>query len=186
MYDINSKGHLRRQPISYWLELFDGKNNVQYANSFRLNSAPSIAVNGSYVSGYCQGDGSFNLSNKKRFVTNFTLTDAEESVLYLIQEFLLPDSKCVFKFNPKTKLGNKDCYRLQIDRFEKCEKVIIPHFDSFPVFGEQKERYLLWREAVLLAKQNTIESKKRISEICNALSNFNLSRCLLDPKKDVS
>lgn len=169
MYGINSKGLLRKHPISYWLDMFNGKDDVEYANIVRLNSVPSIAVNGSYVSGYCQGDGSFNLSNKKRFVTNFTLTDAERSVLDLIQEFLLPDSNCVFKFNPKTSLKNKDCYRLQIDRFKKCEKIIIPHFDSFPVFGEQKERYLLWREAVLLAKENTIESKKRISEICDSL-----------------
>jgi hypothetical protein len=126
-------------------------------------------MNGSYVSDYIQGDGSLYLSRGERFTTNWSLTDGDRGILDKIQHFLLPRSSCVFDFLPRTSPKNKMCHRLLVNRFNKCQTVIVPHFDKFPVLGTQRKRYLLWREAVLLASENTIESKARVSEICDLL-----------------
>ena len=169
MYGINSQGVLRRKPISFWLDVFGGKEDSSYVDTVRARAVKSLPMNGSYVSGYCQGDGSFYLSNRKRFTTSWSLTDGDRGILDQIQRFLLPDSNCVSSSLPRTSQMNKEGYRLKIDRFERCRTVVVPHFDSYPVFGIQKERYLLWREAVILTENRATRSKDRIAEICELL-----------------
>lgn len=63
MYGINSKGVLRKRPISFWLDVFGGKEDSGYVDTFTVRAMDSLPMNGSYVSGYSQGDGSFYLSN---------------------------------------------------------------------------------------------------------------------------
>nr|APX43169.1 putative LAGLIDADG homing endonuclease [Pseudococcomyxa simplex] len=152
MYGINTKGKQRRRGIEEWLDELECEyqpDYIQTVESLYLSS-PLIDVNGQYISGYCQGDGSFNLANKKRYQPNFTLTDADRDVLDLIAGYFNLGDKSVFGVDPKTSEKNKICYRLQVTRFELCRKVIVPHFDRFPLYGRQQERYRLWREAVLL------------------------------------
>lgn len=63
MYGINSQGVLRKKPISFWLDVFGGREDSSYLDTVRARAVESLPMNGSYVSGYCQGDGSFYLSN---------------------------------------------------------------------------------------------------------------------------
>ena len=139
-------------------------------------------ITGAYISGYCQGDGSFNLSNKKRFIANFTLTDAYKPILVYIQNFLIPKKNCIFEIDPKTSENNKMLAflrkeRFKITRFYLCRVYIIYHFD--PVYGIQLKRYTLWRQAViffLLQEKKSMyslsEYKNQISEICTKLKNL--------------
>lgn len=166
---INSKGVLRKKPISFWLNVFGGREDSSYVDTVRARAVESLPINGSYVSGYCQGDGSFYFSNRRRFTTSWSLTDGDQSILDQIQRFLLPDNNCVSSFLPGTSQTNRECYRLKIDRFERCRTVVVPHFDSYPVFGVQRERYLLWREAVMLTENRATRSLDRIAEICGLL-----------------
>jgi hypothetical protein len=162
MYAINTKGKLRTKPITDWLTLFGQPYLPDYGTSLICLSEGKTSPKGKgphdtipsiaswYISGYCQGDGSFNLSNKQRFQSNFRLTDAYKPILVSIQKTLLPNLNCVFEFDPKTSENNQKCYRLQITRFQVIQKHILPHFDKFPVYGLQKKRYDIWCQAVLL------------------------------------
>ena len=169
MYSINSQGVLRKKPISFWLDVFGGRENSRYVDTVRARAVESLPMNGSYVSGYCQGDGSFYLSNRKRFTTSWSLTDGDRGISSQMQRFLLPGSNCVSSFLPRTSQTNRECYRLKIDWFERCRTLVVPHFDIYPVFGIQRERYLLWREAVMLTENRATRSKDRIAEICELL-----------------
>lgn len=173
MYGINTKGQQRNRSIEEWLDELGCQYQPDYIQIVEdlYASSQSIDVNGQYISGYCQGDGSFNLSNKKRYQSNFTLTDADRDVLDLIAGYLKLGNKSVFKFDPKTSEKNNICYRLQVTRFELCRKLIVPHFDKFPLYGRQEERYRLWREAVLLQKSKlnytNVKYKQKVEDICN-------------------
>ena len=178
MYGINEKGRLRKYSIDYWLKVFKGQYLPDYVEKIKdqYKNIPLRNITGAYISGYCQGDGSFNLSNKKRFIANFTLTDAYKPILVLIQNFLIPKNNCIFEIDPKTSENNKMCYRFQITRFNLCRVYIISHFDKFPVYGIQLKRYTLWRQAVLLQEKKSMyslsEYKNQISEICTKLKNL--------------
>lgn len=173
MYGINTKGQQRSRGIEEWLDEFGCKYQPNYIQTVKglYASSPLIDVNGQYISGYCQGDGSFNLSNKKRYQLNFTLTDADRDVLDLIASYLKLGDKSVFAFDPKTSENNKICHRLQVTRFKPCRELIVPHFDKFPLHGQQEQRYRLWREAVLLqdCKSNYtgVEYRQEVEDICN-------------------
>ena len=177
MYGINTKGQQRSRGIEGWLEELGCKYQPDYIQTVEslyassLVTNPLIDVNGQYISGYCQGDGSFNLSNKKRYQPNFTLTDADRNVLDLIAGYLKLGDKSVFKFDPKTSEKNKICHKLQVTRFELCRKLIVPHFDKFPLYGQQEQRYRLWREAVLLQESKLnctyVEYRQKVEDICN-------------------
>ena len=184
MYGINEKGRLRKHPIDYWLKVFKGQYLPNYVEKIKdqYKNISLRNITGAYISGYCQGDGSFNLSNKKRFIATFTLTDAYKPILVLIQNFLIPKKKnnnCIFEIDPKTSENNKMCFRFQITRFNLCRVYIIYHFDKFPVYGIQLKRYTLWRQAVLLQDKKSqyslyslSEYKNQISEICTKLKNL--------------
>ena len=173
MYAINTKGQQRSRGIEEWLDEFGCKYQPDYIQIVEslYASSPLKSVNGQYISGYCQGDGSFNLSNKKRYQLNFTLTDANRDVLDLIAGYLKLGDKSVFKFDPKTSEKNKICYRLQVTRVELCRKLIVPHFDKFPLYGRQEQRYRLWREAVLLQESKLnfthVEYRQKVENMCN-------------------
>jgi LAGLIDADG endonuclease len=160
MYGSNTQGKTRKYTIDYWLNIFEGTYTPDYVDKMRKNTVASIPMNGSYVSGYTQGDGSFNLSSKTRLQANFTLTDPEESVLLKIKDFLQLSDGCVIPINPKTTKNNRICYRLQLDRTKKTIERIIPHFDKFPVYGNQSKRYDLYKKGVLIlsAKANGYEA----------------------------
>lgn len=172
MYGINTKGQQRRRGIEEWLDELKCEYQPDYIRTVEglYASSPLIDVNGQYISGYCQGDGSFNVSSQKRFQANFTLTDADRDVLDLIAGYLKLGNNSVFNIDPKTSEKNKICYRLQVTRFGVCRKVIVPHFDKFPLYGQQEQRYLLWREAVLLqnSKSNStqVEYRQKVEDIC--------------------
>lgn len=178
MYGINQKGKLRKYSIDYWLTIFKGQYMPNYVEKIKdqYKNLSLKNITGAYISGYCQGDGSFNLSNKKRFIANFTLTDAYKPILVLIQNYLIPKKNCIFEIDPKTSENNKMCYRFQITRFNLCRVYIIPHFDKFPLYGIQLKRYMLWRQAVLLQNKKStfylLEYKNQIAEICTQLKNL--------------
>lgn len=161
MYASNTQGTTRKYSMQYWLNIFEGNYMPNYIDEIRKNTIASIPMNASYVSGYTQGDGSFNLSSKTRLQANFTLTDPEKSVLIEIQNFLQLGNSCVIPINPKTTKHNKICYRLQVDRTKKAIQCIIPHFDKFPVYGNQSKRYNLYKKGVLIlsAKANSYEAE---------------------------
>ena len=180
MYAINSKGSQRDKPIDYWFNEFGceyqpeyvEKINASYAALKKALSSVNQSITGDYVSSYFQGDGSFNLSNGKRFQPNFTCTDADRDILVQIQEYLRCSENSVFSFNPKSSERNNMCARLQITRFKPCRELIIPHFDKFPVYGMQRRRYHLWRKAVMLqqVKSRHLNYKNEIDGICKQLS----------------
>lgn len=173
MYASNTQGQARKQPINYWLTIFNGVYMPDYVNKVTSNNAiPSLTINGSYVSGYTQGDGSFNLSTKKRLQVNFTLTDIEKNVLLKIQDFLQLGTSCVMPINPKTAKNNKVCYRLQLDRTEKAVKYILPHFNTFPVIGNQSKRYVLYKQACLLLSVKSTNYKASFTEIAIRFKNL--------------
>jgi hypothetical protein len=177
MYGINQKGKSRKYSIDYWLKIFKGSFISDYVEKIKgiYKKTPLKNITGSYISGYCQGDGSFNLSNKNRFQANFTLTDAYKPILVLIQNYLIPKD-CIFEIDPKSSDLNKICYRFQITRFNWCILYIIPHFDKFPLYGIQLKRYMFWRQAVLLQQKKSTyslsEYRNQIIEIVNLLKNL--------------
>lgn len=178
MYAINTKGQQRPRSIEGWLNELGCEYQPNYIQTVEglYASSPLIGINGQYISGYCQGDGSFNLSNKERFQANFTLTDADRDVLDLIAGYLKLGDKSVFDFDPKTSEKNKTCYRLQVTRFDLCRTKIVSHFDKFSLYGQQKQRYRLWREAVVLqeSKSNCTKEEytQKIEDICQRFKNL--------------
>ena len=178
MYGINSKGRQRKKTLENWLKEFKCEYQPDYLQNVRSSYASLLGkeLKEEYISGYCQGDGSFSLSNGKRFQASFSLTDADRTVLDQISAYFGLGTHSVFAFYPKTSENNKVCYRLQLTRFQSCHEIIIPHFDKFPLYNSQEKRYQLWRQAIVLQdskfKYPKLEYNNEINSICKRLSDL--------------
>ena len=146
MFAINSKGEQRKTTLEEWFEILNLKplpNFPEVAQKLREEFEANVPVQpltGEYVSGFCQGDGSFSLNNAQRFCPSFSITDKDRYILCLIRDFLKLPKKVIFDIDPKTSQNNKICYRLQVDRFQVCIEKLIPVFDEFPLVYYYKER----------------------------------------------
>lgn len=179
MYAMNSKGNQRKKSLDEWLEIFKLKPitnfheiSTKLKKDFELIT-PLKPLNVDYVSGFCHGDGSFNLSNKKRFRPCFSIIDKDNDIIEHICDFLELPRSTIFQVDPKTRPKNQICYRLQLDSFEGCCKKILPVFDNALMLHHCKERYTLWRKAIIL-QQYGKTYRKQMDYIYNKLKSLRL------------
>ena len=139
-----------------------------------MNST-SLKLNPWYITGLCEGEGSFTFSRSGRHIGLYfavKLTKADEKLLYGIYEFfgvgkiynvkpLIPG-----KFSGYTKAS----VYYRITKTSELESVIM-HFDQYPLKGEKAKRYRIWKELFLLKKKNfkRIKWKKEEKDRCDEL-----------------
>jgi len=118
---------------------------------------------GHYVSGFCDGEGSFVLgvaqpnSNHPSPLAMFSLNLRADDlpVLRLIQSYFNCGYLHLFRHKTPHRQGiksNDGCY-WRISSIPALALKLVPHFDRFPLYAKKRNDFKIWREAVLLIRQ---------------------------------
>ncbi len=122
-----------------------GAGNQQERSPIEIIISPNI---GWYLSGFADGEGSFNVSTINRnqdyrsgwkIVATFNISQRDHSVLYLFQKNL----GCGTIHDRKDGVGYFD-----VRRISDHINIVIPFFESFPVFSEYKQKQFKMFQAV--------------------------------------
>jgi hypothetical protein len=68
--------------------------------------------------------------------------------------------------------NNKVCYR--VHKIDSINKIIIPHFENYPLITNKQSDFVLWKDIVKLINKDKHKSKNGIAEIINIRAYLNL------------
>ncbi len=106
-------------------------------------------VFGAWLSGFVDGEGCFHLALgkggccltlKAEIIIQLRVDDAH--ILGLIRSFW----KCG-RLNNVVHLRG---VRLTVSRIKQLSRIVVPHFEHFPLFAKKRNDFVIWREAVML------------------------------------
>ena len=134
---------------------------------FKKNNSP---LDPNWVSGFSEGDSSFFVTisektNRVRIIYSINLNERDLPVIWKLQEF----------FNDIGKISNyKNIVQYVIADFEKIDKILIPHFDTYELKGNKLYNYLIWKEIFNLVKIKTHLSSEGLEKIYNLRQKLNV------------
>lgn len=68
--------------------------------------------------------------------------------------------------------NNKVCYR--VHKIDDINKIIIPHFENYPLVTNKQSDFVLWKDIVKLINKDKHKNKNGIAEILNIRASLNL------------
>ena len=169
MYKINSQGKSRKRSLSETLNLIEA-SHIPFNESL-LHGLISIGLpTKEYIAGYTQGDGSFYITIDKNNVTRFgfQLTDDYKP---LLDQMRTTFGACgqVYLIDAKTADENQPVYRYQLDTQNRLRLHILPVFQNSMLLGRQRERFLLWEEALYIQEAKGQDYKQKVKAIRDKL-----------------
>jgi hypothetical protein len=146
---------------------------------FYLSSqAKSYELNPYYVTGFTDGEGCFfiGVSPNSNYKTNFRVKTIFQIGVHIKDIALLEKIKLYFNVGHISKLGEESVqYRVSS---LKDLKVILQHFEEFPLLTYKQSDFLLFKEAVKIIEDGehlTSEGLNRIMSIKAALNSKEIS-----------
>ncbi len=104
---------------------------------------------GSWLSGFTDGEGSFTLGLEKRTQTGvaqfvISLRNDDSPVLSLVQSYWM--TGCLF--NQVRHNGQNPQTYYYVYGLPNLVKIVIPHFERYPLLAKKKRDFAIWKEAV--------------------------------------
>lgn len=129
-----------------------------------------------YVTGFADGEGSFTYSRSGKQIAlyfSIKLTASDRAVLEQIQDFFGVGK--IYRSPPYTKHGfaTKTAALYRVTRHDELYKVT-DHFDRYPLQGEKRHSYGIWREMALLKKIfRSAANRELLDDLADKLSSIN-------------
>jgi hypothetical protein len=148
------------------------------ATSSKFSYASSNELNPYYVTGFTDGEGCFSVSvsTNLRYKTGYRVKAAFHIGLHIRDIALLEQIQLFFGVGNITKLG-AESVQFRVSGLEDL-KVIMNHFDKYPLVTNKQSDYLLFKKVVYIMEQGihlTIEGLNKIMSIKAVLNKQEIS-----------
>jgi hypothetical protein len=148
------------------------------ATSSKFSYASSNELNPYYVTGFTDGEGCFSVSvsTNLRYKTGYRVKAAFHIGLHIRDLALLEQIQLFFGVGNITKLG-AESVQFRVSGLEDL-KVIMNHFDKYPLVTNKQSDYLLFKKVVYFMEQGihlTIEGLNKIMSIKAVLNKQEIS-----------
>lgn len=169
-------------PIKYHLKQL---NVIQkYFSTLSLPTNNNISLNPYFITGLVDGEGTFSISIQKNnkyktgwrvlgsFQISFNIKD--EPLILKIQEYFKGVGSVFYD-------KQNNLVKYQIAGIDDLIKIVIPHFDKYPLISQKSADFLLFKEIILIMQNKghlKIEGLLKIINI-KASMNLGLSEILL-------
>jgi hypothetical protein len=149
--------------------------------NFFHNKIASCKLNPCYVTGFVDGEGCFyvSISKDSKFKTNFRIKSSFQIGIHVRDTELLEKIKLFFGVGNISKLGS-EAVQYRVTTIQDL-KVIINHFENFPLLTYKQCDYMLFKQAVKIIEQKkhlTLDGLKEIVSIKKSLNTKQLSNQL--------
>ena len=113
-----------------------------------------------YIAGFCDGECTFTYSRSGNHIALYfavKLTEKDYKLLYAIKDFFGVGK--IYYVQPRAPTKNKNSGYTKSSFYYRVSKLfdlerVIDFFDKYPLKGLKVESYKIWREMVLLKRQN--------------------------------
>lgn len=146
--------------------------------SCETNNCPEKScLNPWFVTGFCEGESTFTYSLSGQNLALYfavKVTKAESDLIYKIHDFfqvgyIYP----VKRLKPTSNSGQtKSALYYRVTKTSDLQ-VIVEHFEKYPLQGEKKKRYNIWKEMFLLKKQFRRHNSEKLLSLAKDLSSLN-------------
>lgn len=119
---------------------------------------------GQWLSGFVDGEGCFLLHHSRttnQSVVRFALQLRSDDwqVLKLIQSFW----GCGKLFAAKDKSKSKPRTMFLVCSVDHLEKIVVPHFEEYPLFAKKSRDFMIWKQGVHLVYQISLRPRRAVS-----------------------
>ncbi len=123
-----------------------------------------------WVSGFSEGDSSFFVSISKktqyiRIIYSIGLHGRDLPLIYRIQRFFEGNGKII---------NYKNTVQYAIADINTRDKILIPHFDCYPLQGDKLNNYLIWKEICGLITTKSHLTEQGIEKITRLKAKLNI------------
>ncbi len=127
-----------------------------------------------WITGFVDGEGCFKviLRKKDNFKTGWKLEVRFQILLHIRDKNLILDIRSFFN-DIGTIYENNIYIQYEIGKIDDLIKIIIPHFEKFPLFTKKKKDFLLWRDIVHLISKKEHLNKEGLIEILKLKASLN-------------
>jgi len=155
-------------------------SNFHYASTNGLNPSTN-GLNPYYVTGFTDGEGCFyvSVSSNPRYKTAYRVKAVFHIGVHIRDLALLEQIQLFFGLGTISKLG-AESVQFRVSGFENL-KVIINHFDKYPLLTNKQSDYLLFKQVVNDMEQErhlTVEGLNKIMSIKAVMNNKGISYSL--------
>lgn len=161
--------------------MFDRKVFYCKTSGASFFSTKASKLNPHYVTGFTDGEGCFfvGVSPNSKYKTDFRVKATFQVGLHIKDIALLEEIKLFFNVGNISKLGT-DSIQYRVTGINDL-KVILNHFDQFPLLTYKQSDYLLFKQVVKLIEEKkhlTLEGLNRIISIKASLNSKEISENL--------
>jgi hypothetical protein len=152
-----------------------GTSGAMYSN---FNYPSTIGLNPYYVTGFTDGEGCFyvGVSSNPRYKTAYRVKAVFHIGVHIRDLALLKEIQLFFGVGTISKLG-AESVQFRVSGSENL-KVIMNHFDKYPLLTNKQSDYLLFKQAVNDMEQGrhlTVEGLNKIMSIKAVMNNQGMS-----------
>ena len=139
-------------------------------------------MNSYWITGFIDGEGCFqafyNWNNHLHVSFKVNQRDDDKQVVLQLKKYFKVGNCYHINNDGRRKFGDKanvkDVMRYQVVSIKDLIKVIIPHFDKYPLQSKKQKDYKIWRQILILANKyynQAISNKIRIKleKLCKNL-----------------
>jgi len=132
----------------------------------------------SYVTGLTDGEGCFCVSFNFRSKLNTNIEVRPSFSISLNQKDLplLQKISKIFNCGAIRRSARDRCYKYEVRNIDDLTKVIIPHFQKFPLQGSKASDFEKFAQVCEMIKANLHRSKKFLPEIIEISYSINLGK----------
>ena len=155
-------------------------NNFDLNIKFMKNTQKSmslenkvLALNGWYITGLTDGEGSFAVSISKSATRSlgYVITVSFELALQASDKHILLGLKEFFRVGDVYKHG-EDMFRYKVSSVRDLMNVIIPHFDKFPLLTQKGADFYLFKQVITILSKGPV-TLKGLQEVVNLKASIN-------------
>ena len=138
-----------------------------------MNNA-KCKLNSNWVTGFVDAEGCFyvRIYRSKKHKTGWGVHLSFEIGLNLRDEDLLLQIKSFFNYAGNI-YKNKNVVHYQVRSINKLTKIIIPHFEKYPLITKKQSDFLLFKEIVKLMNKGEHLTKEGLIKIINLKASLN-------------
>ena len=151
------------------------RNAVKYPMCAFSSVTPAKQLDPWFLTGFIDGEGSFIIKTTRSLTSCWSVIPVLQIELHHRDEGLLKQIQAYFGgVGLIRKWGTRNVCSYTVSSIDHLTKVIIPHFDRYPLITQKISDYMLWRQVIMMMVRKEHLTQDGLEKIVALKANLNL------------